>query len=399
VNPETLRYYERRGLLPEPDRTIGGQREYTDDTVRFVSAVKEAQSLGFSLREIEDVVRAARRDPGGAAEAIRCRLEAKLADVDAEIADLNRTRAGLERALDEVWTSVPHGTSPPAYLVRGGRHPQLAPGEALHVTNGESVASTLRRTILGGAVLAWQDALHEGPLDCLPSADFRALRAGFLADCGWGSARAIGEEMRRRDDLLAHALAGAHPVVLWFEHDLYDQLQLLQILSALPADTTCSVELIQGDEHLGPLDVDELAALWPARVPVSSAMIGLGHRGWHAVCSGEIESFLARDTSALPQLAPALGRLLEERAPVGRTDRQLLEALKTGPATPLELFFANQVREEAAFLGDTWCFRHLHELAQRGLVEPELPVPPPRGDRKAFAAVHLRLTPAGRALV
>jgi DNA-binding transcriptional MerR regulator len=399
VNPETLRYYERRGLLPEPDRTLGGQREYTDDTVRFVCAVKEAQSLGFSLREIQEVVRAARRDPTGAGEPIRSRLEAKLADVDAEIADLHRTRAGLERALDEVWTSVPHGTSPPAYLVRRGRHPQLAPGEALHVTNGESVASTLRRTSLGGAVLAWQDALHEGPLDWLPAADFRALRAGFLADCGWGSARAIGEEMRRRDELLAHSLADAHPIVLWFEHDLYDQLQLLQILSAIPADTPGSVELIQTGEHLGPLEADELAALWPSRVPVTSAMVELGHRGWHAVCSGEIEPFLGEDTSALPQLAPALRRLLEEGEPVGRTDRQLLEALAAGPATPLELFFANQVLEEAAFLGDTWCFRHLYELAQRGLVEPELPVPPPRSDRKAFTAVHLRLTPAGRALV
>jgi DNA-binding transcriptional MerR regulator len=42
VNVETLRYYERRGLLPEPDRSLGGQREYDENTVRFVSAVKQA---------------------------------------------------------------------------------------------------------------------------------------------------------------------------------------------------------------------------------------------------------------------------------------------------------------------------------------------------------------------
>ncbi len=403
VNVETLRYYERRGLLPEPSRTVGGQREYTNDTVRFVSAVKEAQSLGFSLREIEDVVRAARRDPGGAPEAIRRRLEEKLVDVDAEIADLHRTRAGLERALDEVWTSVQHGTSPPAYLIRGGRHPQLADGQALHVTDGESVASTLRRTTLGGAVLAWQDALHEGPLVRVPAEELRALRAGFLAECGWGTASAIAEEMRRRDELLTHALAGAHPVVLWFEHDLFDQLQLLQILAATPVDTPGPVELIQADRHLGPLDDEQLVALWPSRVTVTRAMRELGHGAWHGVCSGEIEPFLASDTSALPHLAPALRRLLEERKPLARTDRQLLEALTDGPATPLELFAANQAREEAVFLGDTWCFLHLSELAGRGLVEPagagSLPLPPPRSDRKAFTAVQLRLTPAGRKLV
>ncbi|HEX3455422.1 MAG TPA: MerR family transcriptional regulator [Gaiellaceae bacterium] len=403
VNPETIRYYERRGLPPDHERTVGGQREYSDDTVRFVSAVKEAQSLGFSLREIDDVVRDARRNPDGAAAVIRRRLETKLADVGAEIADLHRTRAGLERALDEVWTSVPHGTSPPAYLVRGGRHPQLAAGEALHVTNGESVASTLRRTTLGGAVLAWQDALHEGPLACVPEPEFRELRAGFLAECGWESAKAIAEEMRRRDELLAYALEGAHAIVLWFEHDLYDQLQLVQILAAVPAHAPGSVELIQSAEHLGPLDEEQLAALWPSRVAIAPATVELGHRAWHAVCSGEVETVLAEDTSALPHLAPALRRLLEEREPLGRTDRQLLEQLVAGPATPLQLFFANQAREEAAFLGDTWCFLHLHELAERGLVEPvaggSLPLPPPRSDREAFTALHLRLTPAGRALV
>ena len=54
VNVETLRYYERRGLLPEPPRGEGGHREYGADAIRFVRAVKEAQSLGFSLAEIEE---------------------------------------------------------------------------------------------------------------------------------------------------------------------------------------------------------------------------------------------------------------------------------------------------------------------------------------------------------
>jgi hypothetical protein len=191
--------------------------------------------------------------------------------------------------------------------------------------------------------------------------------------------------------------------VLWFEHDLYDQLQLLQILSAIPVDTPGPVELIQADDHLGLLDARALEALWPSRIPVTPAMVELGHRAWDAVCSDEIEPVLAEDTSALPQLAPALRRLLEERGPLARTDRQLLEALTEGPATPVQLFAASQAREEAVFLGDTWCFLHLHELAGRGLVEPagggSLPLPPPRSDRRAFTAVQFRLTPAGRALV
>ncbi len=402
VNVETFRYYERRGLLPEPERGLGGHREYGDETVRFVGAVKQAQSLGFTLREIEALVRAAHRDPAGAAAAVRRRLEEKLANVEGEIAELRTAQAGLVRALDEVWGSVPHSTSTAAYLVRAGRHPELRPGEPLHVTDGESVASTLRTTSLGGVVLAWQDVLHEGPLGVVPANELRARRADFLAEHGWGDASAIAEEMSRRDELLARAVQGGNPVVLWFEHDLFDQLQLLQILAALP-DAAVSVDLVQAPGQLGPLDAAELEKLWTARRPVTPETIRLGREAWHAVCSGAVEPFLRRDTSALPHLAAALQRLQEERAPLPRTDRQLLETLRTGPATPFQLFAANQAREEAPFLGDAWCFARLHELSRRGLVEAagggSLPLPPPRGDRDSFTKLQLRLTPKGRELV
>jgi hypothetical protein len=101
----------------------------------------------------------------------------------------------------------------------------------------------------------------------------------------------------------------------------------------------------------------------------------------------------------LPHLRAALVRLVEERAPLPRTKRQLLAALRDGPLRPLELFAANQAQEEAVFLGDTWCFLFLWEVARDGLVAPELPLPPPRGDHDAFTAVPLELTPAGRRLV
>ncbi|MDH6193383.1 DNA-binding transcriptional MerR regulator [Mycobacterium frederiksbergense] len=57
VNTQTLRYYERRGLLPEPKRTRSGYRTYTSDTVRVVRFVKRAQQLGFSLDDIDELLR------------------------------------------------------------------------------------------------------------------------------------------------------------------------------------------------------------------------------------------------------------------------------------------------------------------------------------------------------
>jgi Domain of unknown function (DUF1835) len=289
-----------------------------------------------------------------------------------------------------------------AYLARAERHPDLRPGEPLHLTDGESVAGTLRKTSLGGVVLAWQDVLHWGPLELLPPAELRELRARFLAEHGWGDAGAIVEEMRRRDELLEQATRNGHQVVLWFEHDLFDQLQLLQILAALPPAAE-AVELVQTSGYLGSLPPDGLEELWATRAPVTPETIELGRAAWQAVCRGAIEQLLARDTSPLPHLAPALRRLLEERDRLPRTDRQLLEALRDGPGTPLELFAANQAREEAFFLGDTWCFLHLYELWERGLVEVvgggSLPLPPPRGERDSFTAVQLKLAAKGRALV
>ena len=366
VNVETLRYYERRGLLPEPPRGEGGHREYGADAIRFVRAVKEAQSLGFSLAEIEEYLWLTRRDPRSASEAARERLAGKLEDVDAAMA-ASRTR-------------------------RGGRDPVLGVGP-LHVTNGESVASTLRATSLEGVVLSWDDVLHVGPL-AFDRKESRVLRARFLAEHGWGTEEALDAELARRDDLLARAAEEKRPIVLWFEHDLVDQLQLLQVLSQLGDDA--EVELVQANGYLGPLEAAALERLWPARRALDRDTRSAARRAWRAVCADEIELVTV---DGLPHLQAALARLLDERAPLSRTKRQLLEALRNGPLRPLELFAANQAQEEAVFLGDTWCFLFLWELARDGLVAPELPLPPPRGDYDAFVAVPLELTPAGRRLV
>jgi DNA-binding transcriptional MerR regulator len=245
VNVETLRYYERRGLLEEPPRGPNGHREYDEETVRFVKAVKEAQSLGFTLSEIEEHTRLTRS--GGGQESIRIRLAQKIDELDAKLASLQRVRDELARVLGCACDSLDHCTCGAAYLARGGRDPQV--GRLLQVTNGESAGNTLRQTSLGGAVLSCQ-------------------------------------------------------VVLWFEHDLYDQLQLLQVLAGAQGD----VELIQAADHLGPLGPDELEALWSTREPVTAEMLALAREAWDAFRAPEpsaVAELLARDTAALPFLGPA----------------------------------------------------------------------------------------------
>jgi len=98
VNLQTLRYYERRGLLAEPDRSLGGHRLYPAEAVTVLKVNKTAQRLGFTLDEVADLLEAgrhhhARRPSAG----LHARAEAKLAEVEAKIADL-RVMAGTLRA-------------------------------------------------------------------------------------------------------------------------------------------------------------------------------------------------------------------------------------------------------------------------------------------------------------
>lgn len=94
VNAETLRYYERRGLLEVPPRTPGGYRDYPSTAVDLLRFIKRAQELGFSLQEIEELVHL---DDGGpdSCDAARTLAEAHKADLEARIADLQRMRVSL----------------------------------------------------------------------------------------------------------------------------------------------------------------------------------------------------------------------------------------------------------------------------------------------------------------
>ena len=98
VNVETLRYYERRGIIPQPDRSLGGHRVYDEATVTTLRVIKAAQRLGFTLDEVADLLEAGRHHHG--AGGLQSSTEAKLAEVDQKIADLKVIRESLLAARD-----------------------------------------------------------------------------------------------------------------------------------------------------------------------------------------------------------------------------------------------------------------------------------------------------------
>jgi hypothetical protein len=271
----------------------------------------------------------------------------------------------------------------------------------LHITNGDSVE--LREPGLGGEVLTWRDALHEGPVPAgLTLAELRVVRARFLGQMGGASEAEVLADLTRRDEKLA-GLAGFDEVVLWFEQDLYDQLQLIQILDWLSRRErgSTAVSLISTDKYLGRMRPSELLALYPARQAVAAEQSALAVRAWSAFTSRNpraLEQLVHEDTSVLPYLHGALLRHLEQfpsaRSGLSRTERQILEIAHDGVSLVAKIFQADQAREERIFMGDLAFYQHVRRLTEgrQPLLEVAQEQPP-------FGASTVAVTPDGAAVL
>jgi hypothetical protein len=250
----------------------------------------------------------------------------------------------------------------------------------LHVTNGDSVVESWRSAGLPGVYLPWRDVLHDGAVphcDTLEQmSDVRAKEINRIG--GEGDYAAMRAGFAARDATLA-AFRDHDEVVLWFEHDLYDQLQLLQLLDWFSRQNLGSTQLtmIQIGSHpevtpfygLGQLTGEQLMALFPSRTPVTARQLEIGRRVWAAFCSPEplaLSPFAERSEPEMPFLQAALRRFLEEypseRDGLSRTERQLLTAASAGAKTKRELYEATQ-RLEPWPWGDLSVFVRIDGLA------------------------------------
>jgi hypothetical protein len=241
----------------------------------------------------------------------------------------------------------------------------------LHVTNGDSAANGIRAAGVGGDVLPWRDVLHDGPVPLTATLqELSEVRARFIVDRGWRDEDEARSEFAERDAALA-GFAEHDEVVLWFEHDLYDQLQLAQILDFFAGQALggTKLSLVVGVEYLGRSAAGRLAERFAAREPVTAAQLELGAGAWSAFRSTDpttIVDFLGRDTAALPFLAPALVRHLEQfpstRDGLSRSERQAMEAISLGAETVLDAYIAHNRREDPVWLGDSTFVWYLDEL-------------------------------------
>jgi hypothetical protein len=243
----------------------------------------------------------------------------------------------------------------------------------LHVTNGDTAVPLIRRADEDGRIVPWRDVLHDGPVPGgTAPAQLAEVRAAYLA----GTTATAQDEIRRqfaeRDDLLDRA-GEFDEVVLWFEHDLYDQLQLIQVLDRLSClePPPRALSLICRPEYLGVVPVARGPGLLRSREPVSGEMTGVARLVWGAFTApvpSVLEAALQTDLSTLPFLRAAMLRLLEEYPwtsdGLSRMERQALEALRAGAESKQEVFRQAQLQEDRLWCGDLSFYSYLERLAR-----------------------------------
>jgi hypothetical protein len=251
----------------------------------------------------------------------------------------------------------------------------------LHVTNGDSTAGSLLETSLVERVVVWRDALHEGPVPDVGEAELRAVRGRFLADADRrAQLEAEHRDFEERDAALAAGRDGEY--LLWFEADLYDQLQIAQILARLAAlrVPAARITLICIGEYLGVAHFGGLGELRPdqleglpeaAAVTLSDDALALATRAWSALRAPDPRGFADIVAARSPELRfmpEAFDRLGREypwtRDGLSLTERRLLAAVAEGAGSAGEAFVRGAAREARPYLGDTWAFAAIERLAR-----------------------------------
>ncbi len=241
----------------------------------------------------------------------------------------------------------------------------------LHITNGDVAVERMREGRLPGSYLAWRDILHEGPVPLTGTlAELSAIRARYLADAGYGTELRIQDQFNARDAALLHG-ATQNEIVLWFEHDLIDQLQILQILDWLAFNAReARIYLIVVDSYpgisrfvgLGQLTPAQFVGLFDSRILVTKTHFDVARRVWAAFRQPTPQAWAAtlyHDVPPLPYLPEAVMRMLEELPSsangLSRTEHAALGVIADGAQSPQEIFASVQALEERPFMSD-WSF-------------------------------------------
>lgn len=281
----------------------------------------------------------------------------------------------------------------------------------LHIRCGDDIEGKLRDAGIAGDYLSFADPIWLGPPAAFNA--WLAGRARVVADRSGMPLAKVRAELGEAYWRLGRAPGRYQRIVLWFEHDLYDQAALVRILATFaPRDSLPRLELICIDRFpgvarfvgLGQLTAQQLATLLPKRKPVTRRQLALGVAAWNALRADtpyRLEELREADLGALPFLGAALRRHLQELPwlddGLSLTERLILAGLAKGPRTLDDLFAEAGIRRDPQpFMGDLFFRAVVRDL----LGAPKPPIEVLAASRRlAWPRRVLRLTTVGRALL
>lgn len=240
----------------------------------------------------------------------------------------------------------------------------------LIITNGDGAVGAIKNAEIEAEFLPWRDILHEGPVISKSEIEeVSKIRAEFIADLGWATKAKIKKDFSERDKKL-HELSNYESIILWFEHDLYDQLQLLQILDWIyNNEVKNEIYLICEDQYIGESSPDLLLKNYSVKEKLSPKTIKLGSHIWKIFCGNnpkELEKIIEKSNSALPFINSAIKRLLEEfpdeKSGLSRTETQILKIVENEGKSPGEIFRVFLDMEDPKYHGDWTVFQYIHSL-------------------------------------
>ena len=278
----------------------------------------------------------------------------------------------------------------------------------LHVANGHATTGLIELSGVPGRTMVWCDVLYEGPVPGdVSEEELVRVRAEFLAGPGENADDVVADLRYWRT-----AIEQQHydELVLWYEHDLFDQLNLIQILTHLGrARIARPVSLVSIDSYpghadfkgIGELEPSDIPNLFELRKPITEAQIALGERAWRAYRADDprrIEALLDTDTKALPFLARALRRHLEEFPSatngLSKSEQRLLEQALVGPANLVEAWQRMHEGERGYYITDSSFVERATELANTS--PPLVTLRAQHSDSGAFPNGDYELTGSGR---
>lgn len=299
------------------------------------------------------------------------------------------------------------------------RHLYEGGGERmLHIVNGDTVAEKLQG-IVQGEIVVWREIYTEGPVFAGPETPERRMTRALALEESLGIPReeyirSCAEQERRLERFRDY-----EEVVLWFEHDLFDQTMLCRLLHWFAQEPPGRTRLhllcigsfpgVPDFRGLGQLSSEQMSTLSGTWHPIGSAELDLGSRVWQAYASPDPQALLdvlREDTAALPFVREAftfhLSRYPSVQSGLGSVETAVLRRLREAEdgARPWELFRQTGAEFPQFGMGDLQFCRMLGDLSQGQfpLIRIEGPAPLPRfaAPSPAFGENRIALTAEGR---